>query len=742
MAHLAPAVRVTAARTCGEGPSDGFAAQLWNDARTALTAAVLTSSRHDIRVTIEHDLRVLEPRQLTVVRSRRWADSGTTVEPFVSVSPADLAQRGYVITQPNGRLVYRAPDATVLTSDAFAEQHCFTVVEPGDPEGREFADQTQADTANVIGLAFEPTPERQLPDIRGVMWLDATTHYLRYVRFNYATLDKVDGHNAVGGYVQFARLPSGAWIVQRWWLRLPELSEIGVQRDLPGFGSPRLERRIRIDTIRESGAEVTAVAGAPLTLRSTQLGAVIGQVRDTVTGEPVANAEVRMRGSGLYATSGSDGSFLIDSVLPGRYAVEVAIPPWDTLGVPLPARTVQVSAGAAIRTDLWVPTLAAIEHELCPDMPLNPHESSDSTKLGTGILRGTLRTDAGTGVGNAPITVSWVDFERTLGGLHLGGTEIHASGRTDSAGAFLLCGIRVNHPLGLVMRDPRDNRRVIFQDSMRLPPTGFGTRQIVVPTIAEGSVGVTGAIRGVVRSSDAAHPIDGVEVSVEPGHLATRSNDSGRYVLGPLDAGEYQLIVRKPGFEPRAAHVTLAVGDSLVVNLTLNELPVQLGAVHARAQGAPLSDFERRRKSGSGVYVSRGTLNAKAGFQLSNLLLAEAPRLELVRYGDNRVALANRTTPFIPCGTLAPCDHPRPWPDKCYVQVFVDGIQVYSYNTGNTMEPFDINSMAPADLMGVEVYVGASDTPAELNGSGSACGTVVLWTRSAAISPADTSGGW
>ncbi len=678
---------------------------------------------------------------MTVIRSRSWVDSGTTVEPFVSVAPAELTRQGYVVTQPNGRVVYRAPDATVLTSNAFAEQHCFTVVVPRDPAGRVFAEQEQTDAASVVGLAFEPTPQRSLPDIRGVMWLDSNTHYLRYVRFNYTTLDRVDGHDALGGLVDFSRLPSGAWIVRRWWLRLPELSERRVQRELPGFGSPRLEPRIEIDTIRESGAEVVSVAGTPLSLGETRFGAITGVVRDSATGRVVANADVKLRGTAYRATSGSRGRFLIDSIAPGRYAAEVVVPPWDTAGVPLPAQFVVVTGGTATRTDLWAPSLGSIERELCPSTAFATQTSPDSGKLATGIVRGTLRTEKGTAVANAPITVSWVDFQHALGGLHLGGTEMHASAHSDSTGRFLLCGIRVNHPLALMVRDPQDGRVVIFQDSMRLAATGVAVRHIVVRSMTTGISGAAGAILGIVHASDGTRPLSGVEVSLVGGRLSARTDDSGRYVLGPLDGGEYQLVVRKPGFEPVTARATLAAGDSLLMNLALKELPVQLGAVQTRARGAARSDFDRRRQTGSGTYVTRRELRDKAGFQLSNLLLAEAPRLALVRYGDNHVALANKTAPFVPCGTLTQCNHPQPWPDKCYVQVYVDGVQVYAYNTGNTTEPFDINSLATTDLMGVEIYVGASDTPAELSGSGAACGTVVLWTRTATDTPADTAKG-
>lgn len=724
----AATVRVTAARTCGESPSEGLAAQLWTDARTALATADLTAQSGEIRVIISHDLRVLEPTTLRVVRSRQWADTARTVRPFASVPAAELAAAGYVIAQTGGKVVYRAPDATVLTSDSFVRQHCFSVVEPGEPEGAEFADVTRTDAGRTIGIAFTPSPERHLPDIRGVIWLDAGSRQLRHVRFNYTTLDSVEGHGALGGDVDFARLASGAWIVENWWLRLPELSATNVQRRLPEFGIPHPERRIQIDTIRESGAQVIVAEAQPFRIASTRFGALTGIVRDTGTGNPVPKAAIRLVGTGLRATSGSDGRFLVDSIPAGLYRVEVAVAPWDTVSVPLPTRDVRIDAGEAVGLDLWAPTLVRISRAICPSRVAGI-SGRDSAALGAGILRGTVRTEHGGGVPDALVAVGWSEYGRTPGGPGLAGVQVNATARTKADGSFLVCGIRVDHPLTLEISDPKDDRVVISRDTSRLPPLGVGLRHIVVRTLATLPAHATGAILGSILSSVGRQPIGDVEVIVQPGNLSVRSNDSGRFVVQPLAAGTYHLIVRKPGFDVASADATLVAGDSLTVDLTLDQLPVQLGAVRTNATGLPLSDFERRRKVGTGIFLTREMLEARGSFQLANLILATAPHIELVRHGPNHVAVASRVAPFAPCGTFGPCNHARGWPDKCYVQIIVDGAVKYTYDTGNSTEPFDINSLDPLSLDGVEIYVGAAETPTELNATGSACGTVVLWTR-------------
>jgi hypothetical protein len=51
----------------------------------------------------------------------------------------------------------------------------------------------------------------------------------------------------------------------------------------------------------------------------------------------------------------------------------------------------------------------------------------------------------------------------------------------------------------------------------------------------------------------------------------------------------------------------------------------------------------------------------------------------------------------------------------------VDGIMMPS--------PFDINSIKPEEMAGVEYYAGGASMPIAYNGTRTACGLVVIWTR-------------
>ena len=65
----------------------------------------------------------------------------------------------------------------------------------------------------------------------------------------------------------------------------------------------------------------------------------------------------------------------------------------------------------------------------------------------------------------------------------------------------------------------------------------------------------------------------------------------------------------------------------------------------------------------------------------------------------------------------------------------LDGAFVYgggaSVNPGEgKSEPlFNINSVDPSTLAGVEYYVGPASMPVKYNGTRSTCGLLVLWTK-------------
>ena len=105
-----------------------------------------------------------------------------------------------------------------------------------------------------MGLSFEPEPRRRLPDVQGVLWLDEGTAELRALEFSYTRVPEGVNDKRIGGTVEFLRLPSGAWIIRRWELRMPRLV---VQPLTPPYAAS--QRRVLVGGFRDAGGEVLEI---------------------------------------------------------------------------------------------------------------------------------------------------------------------------------------------------------------------------------------------------------------------------------------------------------------------------------------------------------------------------------------------------------------------------------------------------------------------------------------------------
>jgi len=129
--------------------------------------------------------------------------------PFGALAPDSLAVTGYVHGDERAGWESFGPDETVLRSEEFAATHCFKAVR----------DRARP---RDIGVAFEPVPDRPVPDIAGVLWVDRSTAELREVVFSFVNAGLLTRFEA-GGFTRFRHVPSGAWIVEEWRLHMPRI---------------------------------------------------------------------------------------------------------------------------------------------------------------------------------------------------------------------------------------------------------------------------------------------------------------------------------------------------------------------------------------------------------------------------------------------------------------------------------------------------------------------------------------
>lgn len=202
-------VRVTVRSECGRGAREAeTVAALWEEIAKALRASQLT-----VGDLAEVGKARVYWTELDASGAVMWSDTTSLpVEqrrPFGAASPATLARRGYVRGDEYSGWTYFAPDERVLLSEEFAATHCFGVVRHDSLPGQ-------------IGLAFEPATRHRRPDIKGVLWVDEATAELRETVFAYVNAGAATPYEP-RGFTRFRRMPSGAWLVDEWRLRLPRV---------------------------------------------------------------------------------------------------------------------------------------------------------------------------------------------------------------------------------------------------------------------------------------------------------------------------------------------------------------------------------------------------------------------------------------------------------------------------------------------------------------------------------------
>jgi len=422
------AVNITARTPCVARASDGReVSEVWDEARKALYATDLTQREELFTVRASRFERTLDPRTGRVTSYKTTERTGATRSPFVSLPAARLSADGFV--RQNAReTVYYGPDAAVLLSDEFLGDHCFRL---------RAGEQARA---GLIGLEFEPVRGRQKPDIAGTLWIDRSSAELRDLEYTYRELPNLPSavkSEDFGGRVVFRRMPTGAWIVERWVIRMPVVVGAGpfgrrTEAVIPGTARTPGER-VQLAAVHEEGGEVMeTIARGERQAPAADRASLSGVVFDSTRMAPLSGARVFLDGTQFSARSSADGGFVIDDVPPGTYSLSVVHPRFDSLAVRPPAVPVTVHTGELATARLAGPSAATILARDC---------TSDELGRGAAALRGYVRNAASGGPAiAADVLVSWQRVEGSAGRV-TSVAEQRLATRTDSAGRYDLCGL-------------------------------------------------------------------------------------------------------------------------------------------------------------------------------------------------------------------------------------------------------------------------------------------------------------
>lgn len=424
-------VVVTHGRRCTISPRAGAAAvRLWSETQSALTATAVGEAAAREFV-LERFERERDPATGAVRRETRWRAIAPGGEPYHSISADSLAVHGFVVPAGDS-LVFYAPDARTLISDAFTRGHCFSPARDAAHPG-------------LVGLAFTPArAEHGRADVSGTLWLDQESAELRLLEFSFTPVvsqgaqpNGVDAPAATGE-VRYRRDSSGSWIVGDWMIRMPIVAYHAVLAPEDGtkLDQGMLMRRSFVAAVQgviEAGGHVLGIANTRMAAPLSRYGVVAGRFTDTATTAApysLGGIVVTLRSSmgERSARTDSIGAYRIDSVVPGRYVLQAHGGVLDTLNAAFPARSLDVRPAGELSLVAVLPSRALSIARLC----------GDASGRGSRTVHGTVR-DAATGqpVAGALVTASW--FSITGGGALDVTRATRRYATTDSAGRYVLC---------------------------------------------------------------------------------------------------------------------------------------------------------------------------------------------------------------------------------------------------------------------------------------------------------------
>jgi hypothetical protein len=559
-------IEVRAQRRCFVRPQDGLlVATLWEEARKALNAAAWTEREGLVRYRAVRYIRDLDARTQRVEQEQTRSWWGGDSSPFVSLPVEDLLRDGYVRVDGDS-LVYLAPDADVLLSNHFLDAYCFRVA---DQEG------------DLVGIAFEPVRRRSTPDVRGVLWIDRSTAELRRLEYSYTRVPGVSRVSA-GGEVEFQRLPTGAWLVRRWTIRIPLLAE---QTHRSGTADIRRQVVVRV---REEGGELVEIhAAGGGRLAASRRAVVEGVVFDSIANVPLAGAHVFLDGTSYETTSDADGRFRMEDLPAGRYHAAFLHPRLDSLDLLPQRREVELSLEAPAQIELAIPSRLGLLAQRC---------EAQQRDLGTGAVVGIVRNDVlDLPLAGVEVVVSWP-----------GG---RASSVTDAHGAYRVCVAPLGAPLTVAAQVPRGYTRIaggeegridlrLEAETVAFQDLGLSIAHTVARSPQQTFATAAGRteVRGRLLDAESGAPIQGAVVRIDGVGTAQTTDRQGRFFLRELTPGAHSLEVQHLAYGTASRPLSVGGGGIVEVELRLAQTAIDVPGLTVVARSAA---DEIRRRSGT-----------------------------------------------------------------------------------------------------------------------------------------------
>ena len=363
---------------------------------------------------------------------------------------------------------------------------------------------------------------------------------------------------------------------------------------------------------------------------------VTGIAYDSIARRPLAGAsviatpEAGVRDTVFHTTvTAADGHFTLPLLLKGAYVFSLEDPALDSLGLSVPARSIAVPARDTSIV-LATPSPLGYARLAC---------GAGATDT-TGALLGRVQQFAGSGAPGARIVVSWSDFDVDRQTAKVNTKRLTASVVADSLGTYRMCGVPLGRTLLVQAQAGADVQSGVVEEQVGASHvlvrdfTVSHVRQLAAadsthvqqssaaPPAADtaaplGRYILTGRVQGVDG-----HAIGSAQVRLFGTNRVTTSTDGGDFRLTGLPAGTQGIEVIALGYYPRRARVD--VGDNTTpLTMRMEKTAVVLDSIRVVAKRMNTStayrEFEQRRTTGMGRYLSEEQIEKRNAFQTSDL---------------------------------------------------------------------------------------------------------------------------
>jgi hypothetical protein len=218
----------------------------------------------------------------------------------------------------------------------------------------------------------------------------------------------------------------------------------------------------------------------------------------------------------------------------------------------------------------------------------------------------------------------------------------------------------------------------------------------------------TAKLSGQVVDKSSSIGVPRAEIMLLADSQHTIADSIGRFVFGGLPSGPQRFLIRALGFRPVELAVELRAGRELLQlieleSTNLGSTPQTLAEVNIRAptpDRARLVDFERRRLTGRGHYLTDSAIKKSGASNLQDLTRGMRGVSQHCAGRGCRIQMVRAK-------------------EGCEPDYVVDG---HVDNMFGSTVPI-------RDIIALEVYTGPADVPGEFAGKSAGCGVIVIWTR-------------